>query len=198
MPPPITSSTRCCAVSRGRLVSLAAASRGSAAANASPSDAAARRMVRISSSTERPCLAARSRSRFLSLSSSWRTVREAMAETRVERAYYSIDCSAINAIKLVIGSISWLWSKRRCYGGSSEGGIAISSAFAAFRSDLCAAHAPFSPLATRRTYCQNPDCSPKLELVPSLVGSIPVDGRRFPRFGHECKHQQETERSDRP
>ena len=41
----------------------------------------ARRMVRTSSSTERPFRAARSRSRFFSVSSSWRTVREATRKT---------------------------------------------------------------------------------------------------------------------
>jgi hypothetical protein len=35
--------------------------------------------------------------------------------------------------------------------------------------------------------------------ISILSGSTKVrGGRRFPRFGHECKHQQETERSDRP
>ena len=52
--------------------------RSAADANASPSAAALRRMVRTSSSTERPFWAARSRSCFFSFSSSWRTVRLAM------------------------------------------------------------------------------------------------------------------------
>jgi hypothetical protein len=35
--------------------------------------------------------------------------------------------------------------------------------------------------------------------ISILSGSTKIrGGRRFPRFGHECKHQQETERSDRP
>ena len=45
------------------------------------SSAAARKMVRTSSSTERPLRAARNRSSFFNRSSSCRTVREAMAKS---------------------------------------------------------------------------------------------------------------------
>jgi hypothetical protein len=76
MPPPMMSSTR------GPVGSCARAGFGTSeaagAANASASAAAPRRMVRTSSSTERPLFAARSRSCFFSFSSSPRMVMLAM------------------------------------------------------------------------------------------------------------------------
>ncbi len=69
---------------------LAAASVSGAAANVSPSVAALRRMVRTSSSTERPFLAARRRSRFFSASSSCRTVRLAIEKSNEFNGYISI------------------------------------------------------------------------------------------------------------
>jgi hypothetical protein len=72
--------------------------------SASAGPAASRRMVRISSYMERPWCAARSRNRFFSASSSWRTVSEATDYkfSNSLPANDSIEITAINRLRKFI------------------------------------------------------------------------------------------------
>src|ERR1051326_4789411 len=118
MPPPMMSSAR--------MVELSGFGAGAddvvmgAFAKESPSAAALRKMVRTSSSTERPFLAARSRSFFFSVSSSWRTVRLAIENPINSAVRLAYDCIETNAIIAVSAQPKWyvLGSSEQARGGA--------------------------------------------------------------------------------
>src|SRR5262245_60723812 len=97
MPPPMMSNTR---LAPAGAEADSIFPRGLVAADSSAVlSVASRRIVRTSSSTERPLRAARSRRRFFNRSSRWRTVKEGIKFSLADNIIAENDRNAIIAIK---------------------------------------------------------------------------------------------------